>query len=136
VEFKQPAIIAQALAQAAAHDNWLAPFFYDAEKAAASQKPTGKSLVELLDEIHADRKLSTAAHWEDPNKIRDGIMKRAPKEMIGYASQWSAHPEELEEKLEEMINAVGKLYSLSGIPCINRVIKRKKKPKKASPKVP
>ncbi|KAH0562975.1 hypothetical protein GP486_002461 [Trichoglossum hirsutum] len=106
MEFKQPAIIAQALAQTAVHGNWLAPFFHDAEKAAASQKPTEKLLIELLDEIHADRKLSTAAQWEDPNKIRDGILKRAPEEMIKYVSQWSAQPEELEEKMAEMIDAV------------------------------
>ncbi|KAI9778526.1 MAG: hypothetical protein M1839_008057 [Geoglossum umbratile] len=104
VEFKQPAIIAQALAQAAVHDNWLEPFFHDAEKAA---KPSTKTLVELLDEIRADRKLSTAAHWEDGNKIRDGILKRAPEEMMGYAIQWSAGPEELENKTAEMISAVG-----------------------------
>ncbi|KAH0541231.1 hypothetical protein FGG08_004287 [Glutinoglossum americanum] len=107
VEFKQPAIIAQGLAQTAAHENWLAPFFHGSEERAASYEtlPT-KSLVELLDEIREDKKLSTAAQWSDGNKLRDGVMKRAPEEMIGYASQWGAGPEELEEKTAEMINAV------------------------------
>jgi Questin oxidase-like len=63
--------------------------------------------VDLLNEIHANKKLSTAAEWGDGNKIRDGIMKRAPEEMIGYASQWSAKPEKLEDETAEMISAVG-----------------------------
>lgn len=108
VEFRQPAIIAEALAQAATHENWLAPFFFGAEEAAQkSDKPSGKSLVSLLDDIQADQKLSKAAKWEDENKIRDGILKRAPEEMIRYASQWRVAPDELEQKTAEMINATG-----------------------------
>ncbi|KAI9763559.1 MAG: hypothetical protein M1840_000421 [Geoglossum simile] len=104
IEFKQPAVIAQALAQAAVHENWLGPFFYGAEKAA---KPSTKTLVDLLHEIRADKKLSMAADWGDGNKIRDGIMKRALEEMIGFASQWSAEPGKLEDETAEMISAVG-----------------------------
>src|SRR5215469_10161996 len=91
VEFKQPAIIAEALAQAAVHGNWMKPMFFDAEKAAATRKEKGekpKSLVSLLDEIHDDEILRVAPHWEDANKIRDGIMKRAPERMIHYLSQF------------------------------------------------
>lgn len=64
--------------------------------------------MELLDAIRADRKLSSAAHWDDGNKVRDGILVRAKEEMIGYASEWSVRPEELEEKTAEMTNAAGK----------------------------
>lgn len=106
VEFKQPAIIAEALAEAASHDIWIAAFLQEAEKAAKGKR-SSKSMVELLDEIRADQKLSTAAHWDDGNKIRDGIMKRAPDEMIKYASQWIVEPDQLEEKTAEMINAAG-----------------------------
>ena len=107
VEFKQPAIIAEALAQAAAHDTYMSNLFIPAEKAAASEERS-KSLVELLDEIRADQKLSTAAHWNDGNKIRDGILVRAPDEMIAYASQYRVSEDELEEKTAEMTNAAGK----------------------------
>ncbi|MCJ1286083.1 hypothetical protein MMC26_005426 [Xylographa opegraphella] len=105
VEFKQPAIVAEALAQAAAHDNWLAPLFTETEKKAKASNLPSKSLVEILDSIRADKKLSSAAHWEDDNKIRDGILVRAKDEMIEYASQWTVKPEELEEKTAEMHNA-------------------------------
>ena len=65
--------------------------------------------MDLLDEIRADKKLSTAAGWDDSNKIRDGILVRAPDEMIKYASQFKVKEEELRDKTAEMINAVSKL---------------------------
>ena len=108
IEFKQPAIVAEALAQAAVHDGWIASFLRGAEKAANDiGNPTTKSLVGLLDDIRADKKLSTAAHWEDGNKIRDGILGRAKDEMLKYASQWSVSADQLEEKTAEMTNAAG-----------------------------
>lgn len=102
IEFKQPAIIAEALAQACVHDAWISPYLLKTE--AASIKPTSKTLPQLIDDIRADKKLTLAAHWEDGNKIRDGILARAPEEMISYAKQWTVSPEQLEEKTAEMTN--------------------------------
>lgn len=107
VEFEQPVIVAEALAQAAAHDNWMSPFLLGAEKAAASSSDS-TSLVVLLDEIRDDQKLSTAAHWDDGNKIRDGILVRAPNEMVKYASKFRVKEQELEAKTAEMTNAASK----------------------------
>lgn len=107
VEFKQPAIIAEGLAQTAVHTGWIGPYLVEAEKQAKTAGTGPKSMVQLLDEIRADKKLSTAAHWDDGNKIRDGILVRAPDEMIKYASQWTVKPEGLEAKTAEMINANG-----------------------------
>ena len=94
------------------HSGWIGDFFLSAEKAAASND-NSKSLVDLLDEIHADKKLSTAAGWDDSNKIRDGILVRAPEEMIGYASQFKVRENELEVKTAEMINAASKCITLT-----------------------
>lgn len=109
IEFQQPAIIAEGLAQAAIHSNWMAPLFLESEKAAqakGSESGPQKTIVQLLDEIRADKKLSSAAHWSDGNKIRDGILKRAPQEMIQFASQYRlTSPDQLPEKTAEMINA-------------------------------
>ena len=82
-------------------------FFLPAEQVAASQT-SSKGLVELLHEIRSDEKLSTAAHWNDDNKIRDGILVRAPEEMVRYASQYKVSEHDLEEKTAEMTNAVGR----------------------------
>ena len=99
VEFKQPAIIAEA----AVHDSWIGPFMLDAEKLAASSG-NGRPMVELLDEVRADKKLSSAAHWDDSNKIRDGILVRAPDEMIRIAAKWKLMPGAVIEKTAEMTN--------------------------------
>ncbi|KAH0840397.1 Oxidoreductase AflY [Fonsecaea pedrosoi] len=104
VEFKQPAIIVEALAQAAVHDGWTGEFLHAAEDAAKGNT-TSKSLVQLLHEARANEQLRKSAHWEDGNKVRDGVLRRAPDEMISLASQWHVRPDELEQKTAEMINA-------------------------------
>ena len=114
VEFAQPAIIVEALAQAAVHKGWIGPYLLEAERrteaASASSEPPdshsaslngtnsssssssvpveNKSILSLLDAVHDDKTLSTAAHWSDDNKIRDGILVRAPEEMLAIASQY------------------------------------------------
>ncbi|KAF2649155.1 hypothetical protein K491DRAFT_698346 [Lophiostoma macrostomum CBS 122681] len=107
VEFKQPAIIAEALAQAAVHDRWMAPLFFEAEKAAKAnpRKEPTETIAQFIDNVRADEKLSKAPHFSDSNKIRDGILKRAPAEMVKYASQYQITEDQLEEKTAEMINA-------------------------------
>jgi hypothetical protein len=97
VEFEQPAIIAEALAQAAVHDNWEASHLMESEKAAKAHSPDRRSettIVQLLGEIYADR-------------------KRASGGRTKYASQVHVTEENLEEKTAEMINAAGKLSSRS-----------------------
>lgn len=108
IEFQQPAIIAEALAQTAVHANWMAPLFFECEKAAEAHRGKegpDKTIVQLLDEVKQDPKLSKAAHFEDGNKIRDGIMVRAADEMVKIASQYTITEDQLEEKTAEMINA-------------------------------
>lgn len=105
VEFKQPAIIAEGLAEAAVHDVWTTDFLLRAEKYHKSNTDIPqKSLSALLEDVRADHKLSKAAHFGDGNKIRDGILKRAPDEMIKYLSQWTVTEENLEEMTAEMTN--------------------------------
>ncbi|KAI9731932.1 MAG: hypothetical protein M1834_004383 [Cirrosporium novae-zelandiae] len=106
IEFQQPAIIAEALAQAAVHTTWTGEYLLAAEATATKiDNPTSKSLFQLLDEARADKKLSSSAHWDDGNKIRDGIMVRAPDEMLQLVAQYNVKPAQLEEKTAEMINA-------------------------------
>lgn len=104
VEFRQPAVIAEGLAQAAVHTDWIGRLLLPAEKVAAEKK-SQKSLFDLINEIQANEKIKDAPHWEDGNKIRDGILVRAGDEMINLAAQWQVKPDELEKKTAEMINA-------------------------------
>jgi hypothetical protein len=105
VEFLQPAIVAEALAQAAVHGSWMGGFFLGCEKAVEAKKGE-KTIMQLLEDAKGNEKLRTAASWNDGNKIRDGILKRAPEEMMALASQYRiGEDDDLEEKTAEMINA-------------------------------
>lgn len=104
VEFKQPALIAEALAQAAIHTDWIGRLLLPAEQVALEQEG-GKSIFDLIQEIQSNEKIRDAARWEDGNKIRDGLLVRAPDEMIALTAQWQVYPDELKQKTAEMINA-------------------------------
>ena len=117
-------LIVEALAQAAVHDNWMAPLFHGCEKAAKEMRGkdgSRKTIVQILDECKKDDKLSKSAHFEDGNKIRDGILKRAPEEMIKNAVQYTVKEQELEEKTAEMINAAGMSWTRFQSNCILRL---------------
>ncbi|KAK2869685.1 hypothetical protein FQN49_003117 [Arthroderma sp. PD_2] len=106
LEFNQPAIAAQALAQTAAHDKKLETFFQPAERMASNAgRAGGKTVVQLLDELRNDPDIKGSVLWTDTNKIFDGVMHRAPDKMIKYASEFTVGPDQIEEKLAELINA-------------------------------
>lgn len=112
IEFKQPAIVAEALAQAAIHPKWLDQYFIAVEEKVQQNQHSSDSLVNILDKIRADKKLSCAARLDDDNLIREGILVRAKDEMVKYASQWRVKPDQLEEATAEMTNAVGEYHDL------------------------
>lgn len=110
VEFEQPAIMTEALAQAATHDNWPTAFITTtAEKAEkriqANESP--RPLVDLLHEAHSTEKIRQSPHWDDGNKLRDGVLKRAMPEITDLCSQWHVQSttDDLKLKTAEMINA-------------------------------
>lgn len=108
IEFKQPAIVAEALAQAAIHSKWLDQFFFEVEKMVKQNQYPSDNLVNILDKIRADEKLRSAAHFG--NVIREVVLGPAKEEMIKYASQWRVDPDQLGEANAEMINAAGKRH--------------------------
>lgn len=116
LEFNQPAIVAEALAQAAVHDDKLGyDFFLSAEKkTGAVGKASSKSLIQLLNEILENEALATSAQFGDKNKITDGVLRRASQEMLHVASQYTVSEDQVDEKLAEMINAVGKWPTVYG----------------------
>lgn len=122
IEFHQPAIMAEALAQAAIHSTWMGKFLLPAEKAARERHDTpSKSMVQLLDEVYADKEIGEAARWSDGNKLRDGIIGRAGERMINLAAQFSVESSELEEKTAEMTNACA--YYTAGAQRSDHIVK-------------
>ncbi|KAH8807229.1 hypothetical protein F5884DRAFT_673432 [Xylogone sp. PMI_703] len=110
VEFQQPSIIAEALAQAASHDNSnIGTLFLNAEAEAAIAYPTAKPkpMIQLINEVRANEAIRSAPRWTDfGNKMRDGIIGRAGEEMQTMASQFRIRKDEkeLERRTAEMIN--------------------------------
>jgi hypothetical protein len=108
IEFNQPAIVAQGLAEAACHEAWIRPYLLETEKAAGGiGSSPGKPLAQLIDEARQDNALAESARWPDDNKIRDGTLTRTFKEMCSHASQYTVSADHLEEQTAEMINANG-----------------------------
>ena len=112
VEFQQPAIIAEALAQAASHDDsHIGKLFRSAEAEAACAYPIRvkpKSLLTLIHEVRANEAIRTAPKWTDLGyKMRDGIIGRALESMSSLTAQFRIRPnseEDLERRTAEMIN--------------------------------
>ncbi len=128
IEFHQPAIIAEALAQAAVHSTWIGKLLLGAEKEAphtynSDSGSASQTLVKLIHETGSTEKIRNAPHWSDGNKVRDGVLARAADEMTSIAAQWRVKPEqsELERKTAEMINACA--YFAGGAQMPDKVVK-------------
>lgn len=69
-------------------------------------------MLQLLEEARADQKLAGSAQWSDGNKIR-GVLSRAFDEMVKCASRFKVSEDQLQEKMVETIDVVGKTLLLS-----------------------
>lgn len=124
MEWRQPAIVAEALAQACVHQPDFKDLLLRAEREAnerygAEGKRNGGGggggggeevrmprIVSLYEEIKHDPKLATAVRADDNDKIRGGLLKRAPGEMMRVLGKVKVGPEELDERTAEMFDAV------------------------------
>ena len=114
VEFNQPALIVEALAQTATHNKTLQAFLTKAEKLAIlNGKPTGKSLASIVKTIYGDERIRATMSWTEPNKFGNGPVQKAEKELLEYAAQWNVGPDQLKEKMAELTNAAGKFPPFS-----------------------
>ncbi|KAL6402538.1 hypothetical protein AUP68_15018 [Ilyonectria robusta] len=106
LEWEQPATIASGLAQISIHDNGLHEFLTRSQADAAARPDSYQmgSIIDLYAQIAPNQKLASSARWEDRNRIYDGVLKRAPDEMVELASQVQVRPEELEERTAEMLH--------------------------------
>lgn len=110
VEFKQPAIVAEALAQTCVHQPNYKEVLLQAEKNAneayrAEKGTTMPRIASLLVEIRNDGKIKTALREGDPPNMVPLLFKRAPEEMMRIISKVKVQPEELEERTVEMFDS-------------------------------
>lgn len=108
LEFNQPAIIAEALAEAAVHNSTpLVPFLHAVSHAPLPSPQSQRTLPQLLTEIRNNPTIANAARWEDNNKVYDGVFGRALNPFVSICSQWRVSPSaaSLAAKTAEMYNA-------------------------------
>lgn len=108
IEFEQPGIVAEALAQAACHEAYFVDFLFGSEK--MSKEPDSgpdAPLVDLLAEIRKDPSLLVPEHWDGGNSTDDKFLGNAPPNLYPIAARWRVDPKDLEEKTAEMINVNG-----------------------------
>lgn len=106
IEWQQPAIIAEGLAQAAVHENRGGGFLAKAEQAAIASAHDTPPLPELFESVRQfSEKLATSARFDDKNKIYDGIFVRAPDEALEFVKQVKVHEDDLDERLAEMVHS-------------------------------
>lgn len=112
VEFRQPAIVAEALAQTCVHQPNYKEVLLQAERnaseayaTAAGEKRTMPRIVSLLEETRNDQKIKAALRpGEEPAKVQF-LLQRAPEEMMRIISKVKVRTEELEERTVEMFDA-------------------------------
>lgn len=92
-EFQQPAIVAQALAQAAVHERTLGEYLVEVEEKAASVASSDGfghkdrwKLADLYAAVHNDPALAGAAHWDDDQKL-SGVLTRARHAIVDIAAR-------------------------------------------------
>jgi hypothetical protein len=89
LEFQQPSIVAEALASAAVHENWLTDFFHQSEELAKANGNPSKPLLSFLEDAAADPKIKNSAQFDDANKFSDGVLARAFPEITSLCGQYA-----------------------------------------------
>lgn len=80
VEFSQPALIVEALAQTTTHNKTLGTFLTKAEKLAFSNgKPTDTTLASIVQTEYGDERIRATQSWTEPNKFGNGPIQKAEK---------------------------------------------------------
>jgi len=102
LEWKQPAIVAEALAQACVHGTDLHEFLFTSEKKAAAAKVPMPPIVSLMNAARQEKAFSSLIKIGEYNNIKDGILAQAKDEMLRLTGQVRVQPEELDERTAEM----------------------------------
>lgn len=116
IEWNQPAVIAEALAQTAIHNKKLGAYLYEVE-AAAKDRSTKEQrpLVEIFEALKHDDKLVRSVHYSDHgpgrSSVLDGLVGRAPDEALELLSGISVHPDHIEQKAVEMMHTAAYICS-------------------------
>ncbi|KAK4240294.1 hypothetical protein C8A03DRAFT_31597 [Achaetomium macrosporum] len=107
LEFSQPSIVAEALAQGCIHANWPKTFLLPTEEhiRANPDADNNTPILQILDSMRRDPAIANGVRDTDPlNRIPDGLLKRVPPaHLVPYLSQFRVRPDDLRKKTAEML---------------------------------
>jgi hypothetical protein len=134
LEFKQPALLAEGLAQAAVHhDMWYTEYLKEAEAEAKKATESPMHLADLIDACRAVDAIRTSSSIKyqrqyrpitgepcmDIEMARDGVLKNAKPEIIRFAARWRVDPDQIEKITAELMNTAGtQSQTLCGLPAV------------------
>lgn len=116
IEFNQPAIVAEALAQTAVHKNEVSIVMLGTESVASSLSGPCPPLIDLLSQVRSTASITDASCWGDGSWIEDLPLTQAPRALWDIAGQWRVQPDELKVKTAEMINVNGFMCGAAQMP--------------------
>jgi hypothetical protein len=105
-EFEQPLILAEALAEAAITSEYLDRIIEDvvAWRETNTNAPDC-NLMSIYTRLRADPTIFNAVKSSDgPNKLRDGLIARAKKNMVPYLAEFSVKAHQIKRKTAELAN--------------------------------
>ncbi|EWC47454.1 hypothetical protein DRE_00422 [Drechslerella stenobrocha 248] len=102
IEFEQPAIIAEGLAQTAVHDMWPAVYLQrcQSEAVASHTSPENATMKSLFQEAYGSTKLRESTKWSDPQKNK-AVYANALDEMVALAAKWYIPPTADDETIKQ-----------------------------------
>jgi hypothetical protein len=106
VEFHQPSIVAEGLAQIASHEPghvW-SPFFMRSEQLAQSDAVQAKHLTELYAEVRANTKIRASASLQDGPFRGQHHIGRAVDELVPIAAKFKVSPNDVERAAAEIFS--------------------------------
>ncbi|KAA8644076.1 questin oxidase family protein [Aspergillus tanneri] len=109
IEFKQPSLVAEALAGACVHENWPKSFLLATEEYVRTQEDVpSRPMLDILNSLRENPQIAGGVRETDPfNKIPDGFLKRVTTEqLVPYLSQFQVKPEkeDLQRKMADMMH--------------------------------
>lgn len=110
MEWRQPAIVAEALAQTCVHHAELKKELFEAERRADEnygRNPGARmpSITSLLREVRDQPKLAKEVKFDDGYSLRDTVFNRAGDEVLEIMGKVKVGPDEVEERTAEVFDA-------------------------------
>jgi hypothetical protein len=107
IEFAQPSIIAEGLAQAASHDSMsIERYILDCEQEALKIAVSQRPLVALYQDLNSSESIRAASRGfgDGVSRVRDGILGCSSKELVEIAAQFRVRAPNLQRAFAETTN--------------------------------